>query len=45
VDRSLGLFLSVQQHVKERRPGWAATTFTLEGVREVARWRISESNR
>ena len=26
VDRSLGLFLSVQQHVKERCPGWATTS-------------------
>ena len=39
VDRSLGLFLSIQQHVKERCPGWAAP------VEAGAQWRISESNR
>ncbi len=39
VDRSLGLFWSVQQHVKERWPGKACPeTFG-------AQWRISESNR
>jgi hypothetical protein len=32
VDRSLGLFLFVQQHVKERCPGWACY-FTSAGRR------------
>ena len=45
VDRSLGLFLSVQQHVKERCPGWATASSALEGASETAQWRISESNR
>ena len=45
VDRSLGLFLFVQQHVKERCPGWATISFALEGASEMALWRISESNR
>ena len=45
VDRLLGLFLSFQQHVKERCPGWAATAFALEDAAAVALWRISESNR
>src|SRR5690606_23360011 len=39
VDRSLGLFLSIQQHVKERRPGWAATS---EHLGRCARWRSGE---
>jgi hypothetical protein len=30
VDRSLGLFWSVQQHVKERCPGWATTSVGAE---------------
>jgi hypothetical protein len=33
VDRSLGLFLFVQQHVKERCPGWAVPSSALEDAR------------